>query len=167
MVTTLTEMTKLWEKTLDRIKKKLGNDPSFDSFFANSYIYEKNGSTLVISTPHQLGKVLLDGQYRQLILDTLNEIEDEEFKIVVVTEDEIREQRNAAKKEEKVDKPKIQYFTNAAVNPNLTFNNFVVGDFNNDAHKAALFVSKNNGTTFNPLFNFSVISLERFCSENL
>ena len=117
MVTTLTEITKLWENTLDRIKKKLGGDPSFDNFFANSYIYEKHGSTLIISTPHELGKVLLDGQYRKLILDTLNEIEDEDFDIVVVTEDEVREKRKQASKEEKVEKVSTPYFNNSQLNP--------------------------------------------------
>jgi chromosomal replication initiator protein len=155
MVTTLTEITKLWENTLDRIKKKLGGDPSFDNFFANSYIYEKRGSTLIISTPHELGKVLLDGQYRKLILDTLNEIEDEDFDIVVVTEDEVREKRKQASKEEKVEKVSTPYFNNAQVNPKLTFNNFVVGEFNKDAHAAAVYVAKHNDNMFNPLFIYS------------
>ena len=104
MVTTLSEMTKLWDNVLKSIKSKIDNKWTFDYFFANSYIYEKQGSTLIISTPHELGKVLLDGQYRKLILDTLNEIEDEDFDIVVVTEDEVREKRKQASKEEKVEK---------------------------------------------------------------
>ena len=41
------------------------------------------------------------------------------------------------------------------VNNKLTFANFVVGEFNKDAHNAALYVARNGGNLFNPLFIYS------------
>ena len=162
MVTTLSEMTKLWDKTLKRIKESVVDTKTFDSFFANSYIYEREGDTLVIVAAHKVAKVMLGGKYADVITDTISEFEDDIYKIRVITEDEIASSRKKTPDQpvEKVSKvtpttTTSQYFEGAEVKPNLTFDNFVVGEFNKEAHKAALYVAKNGGTLFNPLFIYS------------
>ena len=56
MVATLSEMTKLWEKALKKIKTKLDDDRAYDSFFANAYIYDKNGSNVILVAPNKVSK---------------------------------------------------------------------------------------------------------------
>lgn len=159
MVTTLTEMTRLWDKTLKNIKARLNGDPSFDYFFGNSYIYDKNGSEVTIVASNKVAKAVIQNKYIELVTSCLNELEDDEFDIKVVTEEDIQAARKEAtsKNEVKVEesKKKFEYFENSTVNPKLTFDSFVVGDFNKDAHKASLYVAKNGGSLFNPLFIYS------------
>ena len=155
MVTTITEITRLWEKSLKRIQQKLNDDRSFDYFFANSYIYEKRGNELIIVAPNLVAKAVLGEKYRQLIIDVLNELEEEDFDIQVIANEDLDKQREEKKSAEVVLKKDVEYFTDAVVKPELKFSNFVVGDFNKEAHQAALFVAKNGGTMFNPLFIYS------------
>ena len=127
----------------------------FDYFFANSYIYEKRGSNLIIVAPNLVAKAVLGEKYRQLIIDVLNELEDEDFDIQVISNEDLNKQREDKKTAEVILKKENEYFTDALVKPELRFSNFVVGDFNKEAHQAALFVAKNGGTMFNPLFIYS------------
>ncbi len=146
-------MTKLWDRALKKIKQKLNDDPSFDYFFANSYIYDSNGNTLIVITPNMVAKAVMQGKYHDLIIDSLMEIEDDEFEIEVLTEEELNKKRDENKGEEVVvSKKQTSYFDDARVNPELRFDNFVVGEFNKDAHKAAYYVAKSNDKLFNPLF---------------
>ena len=62
MVTTLTEMTRLWDKTLKNIKARLNGDPSFDYFFGNSYIYDKNGSEVTIVASNKVAKAVIQNK---------------------------------------------------------------------------------------------------------
>lgn len=155
MVTTITEITRLWERTLKLIKQKLNNDEYFDYFFAKSYIYEKNGNNLVIVAPNLVAKAELGGKRKQLIIDVLNELEDDDFEIQVISNEDLNKQREENKSAESPLKKQTEYFADAVVKPELRFSNFVVGHFNKEAHQAALFVAKNGGTMFNPLFIYS------------
>ena len=146
MVMTISELTKLWEKTLKLIKQKINNDITFDYFFANSYIYDINGNTLIIIAPSYVAKAEMLGKRHDLILDSLAEIEEYEFEIEVLTEEELNK---------KINKKQTVYFEDARLNPKLNFDNFVVGEFNKDAHRAALYVARNDDNIFNPLFIYS------------
>ena len=155
MISTLTEITKLWNKTLNRIEQKLDGDPIFDYFFANSYVYEKSGNTLIVVVNGLVAKTELGTKHKKLVLDTLKEFSDEDFDIEVITQSELDARRRNSKSEDVVIKPQNEYFKDATVNKELTFANFVVGEFNKEAHKAALYVAKNGGNLFNPLFIYS------------
>ena len=155
MVMTISETTKLWERALKKIKQKLNDDPSFDYFFADSYIYDTNGNTLIIVTPNMVAKAVMQGKYHDLIIDSLAEIEDDEFEIEVITEEELNKKREENKGEDVAVKQTSNYFENARINHELKFDNFVVGEFNKEAHKAALYVARSNDKLFNPLFIYS------------
>lgn len=160
MVTTLSEMTKLWDKTLRKIKENLNDNRTFDYFFANSYLDSRDGDTLIVVAPHRVAKSVIEDKYSELIIDTISEFDDDIYKIRVVTEDELgsikkpgvlKNDNNVEQKSTK----QASFFKDSSLKPELTFDNFVVGDFNREAHKAALYVAKNGGTLFNPLFIYS------------
>ena len=155
MVATLSEMTKLWEKALKKIKTKLDDDRAYDSFFANAYIYDKNGSNVILVAPNKVSKLMIENKYLNLVLDALNELEDDDFSIKVIIEEEIAQQRKVGTQQSFTSAPQEEYFKDAVIKPNLRFSNFVVGEFNKDAHKAALYVSQNEDKLFNPLFIYS------------
>lgn len=160
MTTSISETTRLWEKALKSIEGKLNEKKAFDSFFANSYIYEISGNTIRIVASGILAKTVLEKQYRDLIISTINDLTEDDYQIEIYTEEEITDKKSTSqtsKASVKVNKieESSNYFEGASINPNLTFDNFVVGDFNKEAHRAALYVAKNGGTLFNPLFIYS------------
>ena len=160
MVTTLSEMTKLWDKTLRKIKETINDNRTYDYFFANSYLDSRDGDTLIIVAPHRVAKSVIEDKYSELIIDTISEFEDEIYKIRVVTEEELGSMKKPGfiKSEvstEPKDSEPVGFFKDCSLKPELTFDNFVVGNFNREAHKAALYVAKNGGTLFNPLFIYS------------
>ena len=160
MVTTLSEMTKLWDKTLKKIKETLNDNRTYDYFFANSYLDSRDGETLIVVAPHRVAKSVIEDKYSELIIDTISEFEDDIYKIRVVTEDELSSVKkpsfikSASKEASSTDSQPV-FFKDSILKPELTFENFVVGDCNKEAHKAALYVAKNSGNLFNPLFIYS------------
>ena len=156
MVTTISETTKLWDKTLARVKDIIKDNNSFDYFLSNTYIYEIKDNTIIVVADKQVAKPVIESRYLKLLQDTVSDLVDDSFKIKVILEEDLKKEpvKVSVKKEQEVSAPS-NYFQAATIKPELTFNNFVVGEFNKDAHKAALYVARNGGTLFNPLFIYS------------
>lgn len=157
MKISISEATRLWEKSLKKIEDKINDTKTFDTFFSDSYIYDISGNEISIITVGKLAKAVIEKQYLDLIRDVINELTEEEYQIRVYSQDEISD--NAKSVQESFTEPKkvssSTYFKDASLNPNLTFDNFVVGDFNKEAYQAALYVAQHGGTLFNPLFIYS------------
>ena len=67
MIMTLSETTKLWEKTLKKVKEKLDNQNIFDYFFANTYIHEIKGDTIIVVADKLVAKIELNSKYKDLL----------------------------------------------------------------------------------------------------
>ena len=150
-------MTKLWDKVLKKVKENIHDNWTYDEFFANSYIYDRDGNTLIVVAKNMVAKIQLQNKYSDLITDAIADFEDEPYKIRVVIEEELNKKSSPKTGTTKVIEPKEEtvYFKDASIKTNLTFDNFVVGEFNKEAQKAAYYVAKNGGTLFNPLFIYS------------
>ena len=159
MVTTVSESTRLWEKALQKINEKLDDKKTYDEFFADSYIYDINGNVITIVTRSKVAKVLLVGQYFNLISSIVNDLTNDAYKLNFLSPEDLeikkKENKPAGIKKAPVVEAPAGFFENSSIKPNLTFENFVVGNFNKEAHKAALYVAKNGGNMFNPLFIYS------------
>lgn len=155
----ISESTRLWEKVLKKVEEKLNEKKTFDSWFANSYINDISGNIITVVAPNKVAKTLLSGQYADLIKDSLSDLIDEDFVIKYITVDETKTSSNSKSSTKKEGNSSSTvtntYFKDAKLNPNLTFENFVVGEFNKDAHQAAKYVATHGGTLFNPLFIYS------------
>ena len=153
MISSISEITQLWDKALSKIEKKLGEKQLFDSFFSGSYIYEIKGDVIVVAVTTSLGASLMSDKYYDIISETISELTESNFKLEFVKESDIK---NNAKVETAAPAPKKQnYFPDATINPELTFDSFVVGSFNREASQASVYVASNPGKTFNPLFIYS------------
>ena len=136
--------------------EKINEKKIYDSFFANSYIHDVRGHTIIVVASSVVAKTVMSGQYADLINSVIADLTEEEYTVEVYTEDEVNEKfGRGASSPKKEEVSKQEYFEGARVNPALTFDNFVVGSFNKEAHQAAKYVAENGGTLFNPLFIYS------------
>ena len=153
MISSISQITQLWDRSLRKIEEQLGEKQLFDSFFAGSYIYEVKGDTITVVVNSALAKSLIKTKYMDLVTSVVNEVTQSNFKLGFVVEADIKGREQII--ETPVQQKKQQYFQSAVLNTNLTFDNFVVGSFNREASQAALLIASNPGTMFNPLFIYS------------
>ena len=151
MLNNISEITALWQKTLLKIEERLDDRNIYDSFFSDTYIYEIRNDTIVIVVNSAVAIALFNNKYKDLISDVISDITESNFKLEFVQQSDI-----AAKKEKENSAPKQPtYFKDSFLNPNFTFDSFVVGDFNREACQASLVIASNPGQMFNPLFIYS------------
>ena len=157
MTMTVSEITKLWNKTLKKVRESISDTYSFDYFLANTYIYEIKGNNIIVVCDKLAGKPTIEKNYLKLLETTVSDLAEEKYSITVVLEQDIQSNTVKVSTPTKVieSNKETKFFENSYINTKLTFNNFVVGDFNKEAHKAALFVARNGGSLFNPLFIYS------------
>lgn len=148
---TLSEITEIWQKTLKKIEKKLNDPKTFDSFFYHTYIDSINNNTVILESNSILGKQLLLTNYRDLIIECLKEVTGEFFEIECVSKNQTGDKKI---KKDINDTPhkNIVYFKDAKIEQNLSFENYIVGEFNLNAYKAAHLVAEKPGQKYNPLF---------------
>ena len=145
MAKTLSEMTQLWDKTLSKLEKRISEPKVFELFFKKSYIHDINKDLITVICDSALGMELMQNKYYSIIKETVNELSDNEYDLVFMV--------GGAAKQVVDNKPKQPaFFTYSKINRKLTFDNYIVGDFNREVAQAGMIVAKNPGTMFNPLF---------------
>ena len=149
MVTTISEITQLWDRILERIKSRVNDARIFDSFFADSYIHRIDGDSMLIVASTELAANLLTSRYLAMVSEVVSEVTQSNFKIKFVQKSDIPTTKVVAP----VEKP--TFFVNSFINPKYTFDNFVVGASNLEAKQASLVIASNPGTMYNPLFLYS------------
>lgn len=153
MISSISEITQLWDRALKRIEEQIGEKQVFDSFFAGSYIYEIRGNTIVVAVDSPLAIALINSKYKDLVKNVIYDITESNFAIEYILEEQASQEQAASTPVQVAKKP--EYFQDAVINPSLTFDNFVVGQFNKEASRAALVIASNPGRMFNPLFIYS------------
>ncbi len=148
----------LWQLVLAQMQFHISK-ANFATWFQNTEIISKEDEKIIISVPNAFSKEWLNNKYYKLILKTIhdadNSIKELEFTIKPQSlknfaEKEVKETEKIEVGQLKFDEFKINKETN--LNPRYTFENFVVGSFNELAYAASLAVSENIGNTYNPLF---------------
>ena len=151
-------MTKLWQESLEHLKKHLGKI-SFDTWIAPLRLKSLQDNTIILETPDMFFKNWVETNYLNHIQKVLKEISDKEYKIVFEVNPSLLK-----KKENKVFRSIRKTFQeepqdSLRLNPRFTFDNFVVGASNRMAHAASLAVSGAPGKSYNPLFIYGGVGL--------
>ena len=150
MPETVTEIAKIWERALSRIKSRINDSAVYDVFFAHTYISSIEGKTIIIAADTQLAVKVLDSKYKDLVTQTLADVTGTDYGVEFV---QFSGEENKAKEQETPAKP--SFFNDSKLNPRMTFENFVVGNSNRQAYQAALMISRSPGQMFNPLLLYS------------
>ena len=158
-------LQELWQTVLGEVELNISK-ASFITWFKDTKITSKKDGAVVISAPNGFTKEWLENKYNKLILKILrNKSADiKEVKFVIGKE----KQLNNSQKEtvqipniigDQLDFQEFAVNKETNLNPKYTFDNFIVGSFNELAQAAGRAVTKSLGTLYNPLFIYGGVGL--------
>ena len=161
------EEQKIWQATLGELELTLSR-ANFTTWFKNTFISNYKEDEVIIGVPNTFTKAWLEKKYHSAILKALQKITNNKIRNIIYRV-EAREQKQniqpKAQVEEKiiieqesarVDKNVINEF---GLNPQYTFESFVVGKANELAQAASMAVSQKPGGVYNPLFIYGGVGL--------
>jgi len=146
----------LWQAVLAELELTLSK-ANFTTWFKNTFISSQEDKKVIVGVPNTFTKTWLENKYHKEILKALNNVTDAKITEAVYRVEAIRQAD-----EKPVTKPSGQApivsveegeKTNGfGLNPNYTFESFVVGKGNELAQAASLAVAQKPGEVYNPLF---------------
>lgn len=156
----------IWSNFLNTIKIEV-NPMAYDTWFKPLELYEYKDGICKIIVPYSIYKNHLMINYNDVIIKNLNNILGDNINVEYYTKEEIEElekdlvnensdltieldnNKEIIKNNNKIDDNYI-HFSN--LNKKYTFDNFIVGDTNKFAQRAALEVAESPGNLYNPFF---------------
>jgi chromosomal replication initiator protein len=154
----MVENKNLWEGALAEIELSISK-ANFGTWFRNTYIAKQDSGIIYLSVPNAFVRDWMLNKYHKFILKALRNLNPEvrglDYLIAKA------EDRNKPRPAEIFEKPTVNnqlglndLYVNreSNLNPKYTFDNFIVGSFNELAHAAGQAVIKNPGTNYNPLY---------------
>ena len=157
----------LWQAALGEIELSISR-ANFITWFRSTDINLFKDGVVFISTPNGFTKEWLENKYNKLILKALRnispEIRDVQFIIGAKAQFKplpVRRKKETpkaiAKDQLRFEESTVDKETN--LNNRYSFDNFVVGSFNELAQAAGRAISKSLGTLYNPLFIYGGVGL--------
>jgi chromosomal replication initiator protein len=151
------EETKLWDKALLVIRDMV-DEKSFKMWFKPLKFVSLQNDALNIEAPSQLFADWINRNYKDTIDQSLSSVTDKKLKIAFSI---CRESRGKQKFKRQgptlFDRNNTDF--SAYLNPNYTFDKFVVGSGNQFAHAASIAVANSPGKAYNPLFIYGGVGL--------
>jgi len=132
--------TFLWAKILSYIEQH-HTEALVNTWFDDVDVVELRDDTLVLYTPNQFRKPILETQCIPYITEAMLAVGQQKIQVEILGEEELREYHSRSRQTEELD----------AIKKEFTFDNFVVGSSNRFAHAAAIAVSDRPGEAYNPL----------------
>ncbi|MBL7156082.1 MAG: chromosomal replication initiator protein DnaA [Candidatus Pacebacteria bacterium] len=155
------ENNNLWQAVLAQIQFTT-SEANFATWFKNTKILSGKKGVLTVSVPNSFVKDWLENKYDKPILKIINSLDKEIRKIDFVvskTLSHIDKISFQPKETEQLELGVFQKNQKTGLNIRYTFENLVVASFNELAHAAAIAVSENPGTVYNPLFIYGKVGL--------
>ncbi len=155
----------LWQALLAQIQFNISK-ANFATWFKNTGVFSKKEGEVVISVPNNFSKEWLENKYNKTIFKILHNLDDgiKEVKYAVarVERAALKSSTVAVDSYHEVPQLEFQEFQinkETNLNPRYTFENFIVGPFNELPQAAAWAVSQNPGFVYNPLFIYGGVGL--------
>jgi chromosomal replication initiator protein len=154
------EKDKLWEKALAEIELLISR-PNFLTWFQNTNIVGQDNDVVTLNVPNTFVKEWLANKYHKIIIKALRALSPAIRNVeYVISLQPLTDQRNPPRLKslpkiidgEQLEFDEVYVDKTANLNPRYTFENFIVGSFNELAYAASQAVTKNLGVSYNPLF---------------
>ena len=136
----MNSLNDIWNSLLDSLGENL-TSTSRATWFGDCTPVELVNNRLVVHTPTEFKREIIQTRYAPQLGEALTDLFSSEMRVVVLAGDELDSYISETKTDDTL--PEVAGFT---------FENFVVGPSNKYAHAAAIAVSNNLGTVYNPLF---------------
>ncbi len=151
----------LWQAILARIQLNTSSN-NFSAWFINTGIIEKDNQRVTVSVPNRITKEWIHSKYQTTLLKAFHElnfnIRDISYQITTAPKPIIdKKEKDININQLKFEQFEVNRETN--LNPRYTFDNFIVGPFNELTNAAAQAICKNPGTVYNPFFVYGGVGL--------
>ena len=151
------QLDDLWAKTLEIMKNEL-TEVSFNTWIKSICPIEITGDTIKLSVPNDFTREILEGRYKDLLINAIKVATNKEYKIeFLVGNEEAITKSDTPKQNIVMSSPSDGM--QAVLNPKYTFDSFVIGNSNRFAHAASLAVSESPAKAYNPLFIYGGVGL--------
>jgi len=142
------DVENIWKLCLQKIKEQLA-PMSFDTWFKDTVLLEIKNNKAVVLVPMHIHKKHIKESYNDLVEEVFTDVTGSNFQIEYITEEE--QEKNIEVNTDEMGVPNnINFETN--LNPQYTFDTFIVGNSNKFAQATALAVAEKPGYVYNPLF---------------
>lgn len=153
----LDDKKELWSFIRDKFQESLAKI-SFDAWIEKASLVNIDQNSVTIKVQSNLHKDYWEKNLTNKTVEILYEYYGREITPKFITEDEQYEQSNVKVAQEDKLTP-APAFKSSTLNDKYTFDTFVIGKGNQMAHAAALVVSEEPGTIYNPLFFYGGVGL--------
>jgi len=153
-------MKDVWNGVLSSIGEKI-SQKAFDIWLKPLKLVNQGENKLELEVPNKFFKDWISENYQTLIKDTLFQITNTHFTVHFRLRDNAEEVAEKPSVVEKISAPRPvkQIHKEDGLNPNYTFEAFVVGSSNQFAHAASLAVANLPAKNYNPLFIYGGVGL--------
>ncbi len=144
------EYQDIWNDVRDELQRTLAENTFNQTFGEVKKVIKHENGIIYVLTPSAYARRTINNIYYKSINEIVKKYSKENLKFKFIAEDEIKPDK----------KPQvIKPLTKTDLNPNFTFESFVVGDSNRMAVLTALKVADNPGVVYNPLYIFGGVGL--------
>ncbi len=146
----------LWEDALRKVETEISG-ANFKTWFKDTFINKYSEGVITIGVPNTFVKDWLNNKFNKVILKALRDINDTiravEYAVCKLEKAKNLENKKIFTKNPE-ELPLSDYYINKEdnLNPRYTFENFVIGPFNELAYAASQAIVKQPGIVYNPLF---------------
>ncbi len=152
-------MKEVWNKVLALVSEKI-SEKSFDIWLKPLHLKQMGQNTVEIEVPNKFFKDWVTDNYLVLIREALQQVTNRTYSLNI----SIKENQEIKTDYDQVEtfpspKPIAPPLRDDGLNPNYTFESFVVGSCNQFAHAAALAVANVPAKNYNPLFIYGGVGL--------
>lgn len=157
----------LWQALLAQIQFNISK-ASFATWFRNTNIISREAGEIVVSVPNNFSKEWLENKYNKLIFKILYSLDEgvKEIKYNVARQETKTTKSSAGALENsfsanfsQLELPELKVDKETNLNPRYTFENFIVGPFNELPQAAASAIVRSPGLVYNPLFVYGGVGL--------
>jgi chromosomal replication initiator protein len=146
----------VWSAVSEKLSEFVGSD-AFDRWFSGVSEVSLTESEFKISVPNDIHQVWIETNFMPELQNAVSEILDPIVKAIVVVHGEEDNYGNGDEDEDGVSVPQVskkseQRIKNVGLNPQYSFDKFVVGHNSEFAHAACQAVASGSGFSYNPLF---------------
>ncbi len=163
------ETEKLWKTVLEDLGAMVSK-ANFATWLQNTAVNDVKDGIVLLTVPNGFTKEWIKNKYQKFIMQSLRKLDPtiRAVEYVICSQPLNIHKKDATKYKpatpiESRETPQMEfnefYETEESLNSRYTFENFVVGSFNELAHAAAVAVTKNPGVAYNPLFVYGGVGL--------